>query len=829
MKIKKSESAAKAKPAGAVSVGGLVMQTIIGAVVVLVLAAGAIVFLQGKAENSVDTQGLRSTAEMLAGRLGDTLTQRVTVASGFVQDDYLVGLMRRESWGGVREQENLLRRLLPSLRDVHFLPLEADEKDGGSSLPLGFAALAQVNAVEKSGQVQPAEMHQYGSEKQNIAVALPIREELDSPMVGVAHLTFSPQVLEQAFLGVAQLDGKLEIQQMAGQSTLVLQAGGESGNKTPDGTLPVAGTIWQVAYWSNPPAAGPTLLFLVVLGVAALLIGLALVLLSLRLTRALKADKALIADLVSTIGEVRMGRLPSARLADVDDVIKMIARAKPASTATTNAVAAAPAGAAQEDEFELDDSLVTDSVMAQAAPVAAGGSLPKSIFLAYDIRGVVGETLTPDVVFELGRAIGSEAYDRGQQTVIVGRDGRDSGEELSEALCRGLMDSGRDVVRIGVVPTPLLYFATHFLGSNTGVMITGSHNPVEYNGLKIVVGGEALEGDSIQALGQRIESGNLLQGNGMEQEQELIQDYIARVTEDVQLARPLKVVVDSGNGSAGLVAPDLLRALGCDVIELFSEIDGSFPNHHPDPSKPENLQTLITMVRERKADIGVAFDGDGDRLGVVDSDGKIIWPDRLLMLFARDVLARQPGSDVIFDVKSTRHLATEVLGYGGRPIMWKTGHSPIKAKMKETGALLAGEMSGHIFFRERWYGFDDGVYSCARLLEILSTEPLSSAEVFAELPESVSTPELQMEISREKGAGLLADMADQTPFPDAKLVTMDGVRAEFRDGWGLVRLSNTTPSMVFRFEADSQEVLEKIQGMFRERLLALDPALALPF
>ncbi|MES9872067.1 MAG: phosphomannomutase/phosphoglucomutase, partial [Candidatus Sedimenticola sp. 6PFRAG7] len=416
-----------------------------------------------------------------------------------------------------------------------------------------------------------------------------------------------------------------------------------------------------------------------------------------------------------------------------------------------------------------------------------------------------------------------------QQTVIVGRDGRDSGEELSEALCRGLMDSGRDVVRIGVVPTPLLYFATHFLGSNTGVMITGSHNPVEYNGLKIVVGGEALEGDSIQALGQRIENGNLLQGNGMDQDQELIQDYIARVTEDVQLARPLKVVVDSGNGSAGLVAPDLLRALGCDVIELFSEIDGSFPNHHPDPSKPENLQTLITMVRERKADIGIAFDGDGDRLGVVDSDGKIIWPDRLLMLFARDVLARQPGSDVIFDVKSTRHLATEVLGYGGRPIMWKTGHSPIKAKMKETGALLAGEMSGHIFFRERWYGFDDGVYSCARLLEILSTEPLSSAEVFAELPESVSTPELQMEISREKGAGLLADMADQTPFPDAKLVTMDGVRAEFRDGWGLVRLSNTTPSMVFRFEADSQEVLEKIQGMFRERLLALDPALALPF
>jgi phosphomannomutase/phosphoglucomutase len=392
------------------------------------------------------------------------------------------------------------------------------------------------------------------------------------------------------------------------------------------------------------------------------------------------------------------------------------------------------------------------------------------------------------------------------------------------------MASGRDVLDIGMVPTPVLYFATHFLGSKSGVMITGSHNPPNYNGLKIVVNGAALSGDAISALKQRIQRQDYQEGQGSLQEQDLLPDYIERVVGDVQLIRPLKLVVDCGNGVASVVAPALFQALGCEVTPLYCKVDGDFPNHHPDPGKPENLADLILAVRERKADLGVAFDGDGDRLGVVDGTGKIIWPDRLLMLLARDVLSRQPGADVIYDVKSSRHLADEILSYGGRPIMWKTGHSLIKAKMRETGALLAGEMSGHIFIKERWYGFDDGLYSCARLLELLSGEPVSVTQVFDTLPESVSTPELNLTFEQEgENFALMERLSEQADFPDAKVMTIDGLRVEFEDGWGLVRPSNTTPSVVFRFEADSEAALSRIQQQFGQWLLRVDPALTLPF
>ncbi|MCW8908793.1 MAG: phosphomannomutase/phosphoglucomutase [Sedimenticola sp.] len=453
-----------------------------------------------------------------------------------------------------------------------------------------------------------------------------------------------------------------------------------------------------------------------------------------------------------------------------------------------------------------------------------------SIFRAYDIRGVVGDTLTEEVVYQIGRAIGSEARDQGQQTVVVARDGRHSGAGLLKALAEGLMASGCDVLDIGMVPTPVLYFATHYLGTKSGVMITGSHNPPEYNGLKIVINGSALSGETIAGLRQRIEQGRFTEGHGALQEQDLLPDYMQRILDDVQMSRPLKVVVDCGNGVAGVVAPALFQALGCEVIPLYCKVDGDFPNHHPDPGKPENLQDLINMVRERKADLGVAFDGDGDRLGVVDAGGKVIWPDRLLMLLARDVLSRQPGGDVIYDVKSSRHLADEILSYGGRPIMWKTGHSLIKAKMRETGALLAGEMSGHIFIAERWYGFDDGLYSCARLLELLSMEPMSVSEVFSALPESVSTPELNLTFASEgENFALMQKLADSVDFADAKVTDIDGLRIEFEDGWGLVRPSNTTPAVVFRFEADSKASLQQIQQRFKQWLLAADPALKLPF
>ncbi|MCB1851624.1 MAG: phosphomannomutase/phosphoglucomutase [Gammaproteobacteria bacterium] len=451
------------------------------------------------------------------------------------------------------------------------------------------------------------------------------------------------------------------------------------------------------------------------------------------------------------------------------------------------------------------------------------------IFRAYDIRGIVDRSLTADVVYQIGRAIGSIAGDQGEQTVIIGRDGRNSSESFAKALARGLMESGRDVVDIGLVPTPTLYFATHFLGSSSGVMVTGSHNGPEYNGLKIVIAGESLSMAQIKEIYRRIVDDNLSSGHGTLNQQDLVPDYISRITEDVQLLAPLKLVVDCGNGAASVVAPSLFRALGCDVTNLYCEVDGNFPNHHPNPGDPKNMQALIKKVKETGADLGVAFDGDGDRLGVVDSQGRIIWPDRLLMLLARDVLLRHPGADVIYDVKSSRNLATEILTYGGRPIMWKSGHSLVKAKMRETGALLAAEMSGHIYFKERWYGFDDGLYACARLLEMLSAEGLDSAEVFSQFPENIATPEYYAETVEGESYELMRRLSEQGQFPGAKLVTIDGIRAEYEDGWGLVRASNTTPALVFRFEAEGEAALARIQGEFREQFAAIAPNLRMPF
>jgi phosphomannomutase/phosphoglucomutase len=391
------------------------------------------------------------------------------------------------------------------------------------------------------------------------------------------------------------------------------------------------------------------------------------------------------------------------------------------------------------------------------------------------------------------------------------------------------MDSGRDVIDIGMVPTPLLYFATNFLGSKSGVMLTGSHNPPDYNGLKMVIAGETLSGDKIQELGRRVATGDLLQGEGSVVEQDLLGDYLSRVIEDIHVARPLNVVLDCGNGVGGVVAPILLKQLGCKVAELYCEVNGDFPNHHPDPSKPENLTALIEGVKASGADIGLALDGDGDRIGVVDSDGNIIWPDRFLMLFAIDLLSRQPGADIIYDVKCSRHLAGQILTHGGRPLMWKTGHSLVKAKMRETGALLAGEMSGHIFFKERWYGFDDAIYACARLLEILSNDPRDSAEIFAELPDSISTPELSMSLPEGKNIELVERLIANGNMPGAELIKIDGVRAEFQHGWGLMRASNTMPAVIFRFEADDVNGLKHVQDVFKQELLKIDPELELPF
>ena len=456
-------------------------------------------------------------------------------------------------------------------------------------------------------------------------------------------------------------------------------------------------------------------------------------------------------------------------------------------------------------------------------------SLSPSIFKAYDIRGIIGKTLDASVARQIGQAFGSAVRRRGERVVVIGRDGRLSGPDLAAALAAGLQAAGVDVVDLGVVATPLVYFATHVLDARSGVMVTGSHNPPDYNGFKMVLAGEAIHGEAIQDLYRMIGKGDLESGQGSYRTHALGAAYLARIASDVKLARPMRIAVDCGNGVAGAFAGDLYRALGCEVTELFCEVDGNFPNHHPDPAHPENLQDLVRCLRETDAEIGLAFDGDGDRLGVVTKDGQIIYPDRQLMLFAQDVLTRHPGGQILFDVKCSSHVAPWVKQHGGEPLMWKTGHSLVKAKMRETGAPLGGEMSGHIFFKDRWYGFDDGLYAGARLLELLSRVNDPSATLNA-LPQSFSTPELQLKLAEGENFALIDKLRREARFPAAQqIITIDGVRVEYADGFGLARPSNTTPVVVMRFEGATQEALARIQAEFRQAILAVWPGAALPF
>jgi phosphomannomutase/phosphoglucomutase len=456
-------------------------------------------------------------------------------------------------------------------------------------------------------------------------------------------------------------------------------------------------------------------------------------------------------------------------------------------------------------------------------------SVPEEIFKAYDIRGIVGRSLTDEIIETIGHSIGSEAVGRRQHSIAIGRDGRLSGPNFSKALARGIQKSGINVIDLGRVATPMAYFAAFQLKTDCAVMITGSHNPPEYNGLKIVLAGETLSGAGIRDLFLRIERNDLTHGNGSYGQYDITPEYLDRIIGDIQLARPMNITVDCGNGVAGDFAARLYRGIGCTVTEMFCEVDGNFPNHHPDPSDPHNLQDLIGALRHNTSELGLAFDGDGDRLGVVTKDGKIIFPDRQLMLFAADLLSRNAGAEIIFDVKSTRNLFKWIRDRGGKPTLWKTGHSLVKAKMRETGALLAGEMTGHVFFSERWYGFDDGLYAGARLLEILSKVNDPSA-VLNHLPDSVCTPELHIHTANGVNHSLLARLQKEARFTDAEdIITIDGLRVEYADGFGLMRPSNTTPVIVLRFEADNAAALSRIQDDFRRILLSAAPELSLPF
>jgi len=460
--------------------------------------------------------------------------------------------------------------------------------------------------------------------------------------------------------------------------------------------------------------------------------------------------------------------------------------------------------------------------------VAFGEELA-DIFGAYDIRAEVGLRLNEALARQLGEVLGREALRTASRAVVVGRDGRLSSPGLSDALVHGIRSTGCGVIDVGRVPSPIVYFATHQLKTGAGIMVTASHNPANYNGFKVVLDGATVPGRALWKLFEQTCQIKEACTAGALQHIDVIPSYRERICSSISLARPLRVVVDGGDGVAGPVAVQLLEALGCEVLPLYCEVDGRFPHHEPDPSEPANLAALIARVRETGADVGLAMDGDGDRLGVVDGDGTIIWPDRVLMLFARDVLARAPGAQIIYDVKCSQLLDCDIVQHGGRPLMWKSGHALLKSKLRETGAPLAGEFSGHFFFNDRWYGFDDGIYAAARLLELLSQDERKPAQQFALLPNAVATPELRVPLQAGEPARVMTEVIAHFPPHPGKTTTMDGLRVDFDDGWGLVRASNTLPCLMFRFEAHNETRLREIAGLFKAAVTAAAPGISVPF
>jgi phosphomannomutase/phosphoglucomutase len=619
-------------------------------------------------------------------------------------------------------------------------------------------------------------------------------------------------------------------------------------------TTPLNARNWQLQFTFNPAKIGEIASSYDLLTAIAVALGFVLAGISLAfsgLSRKLRNDSDQLASYASSLIRGRSAQLerytlplfqqlaaglaPLTRAGAKDPASSRSGSSSaPAAKARPNKApdAGTPEDLLDDTEEFLDVNVSEDAdenfgieVSEEVTPADLGLNLDETIFRAYDIRGITTRNLTEDVVYWIGRAFAAESSELEQNRVAVGRDGRHSSIKLRDALIRGLTEGGVDVIDVGQVPTPLLYFATHALDTGTGVMITGSHNPPDYNGLKMMIGGVTLAEDRIQALKLRLQENRLSEGQGDVEEIDFNDHYLDRVLEDVVVAQPLKVVVDCGNGVAGNLAPRILEELGCDVVPLYCDIDGDFPNHHPDPAEPDNLKDLITVVADEKADLGLAFDGDGDRLGVVTASGEIIWPDKLLMLFAQDIVGRNPGADIIYDVKCSRHLNNLISDYGGRPIMWRTGHSHMKAKLKETGALLAGEFSGHICFGERWYGFDDALYSAARLLEILGSQSQSADEVFSQFPVTYATPELKIDTTEARKFEVVDQLAKDGEFGDGTITSIDGVRVDFSDGFGLLRASNTSPVLSLRFEADAQSALDRIQKVFQDQLRKIDPEL----
>lgn len=725
--------------------------------------------------------------------------------------------------------ERSLRYTFAHARAIHtHAPGRAAVVDDAEA-PINFAALDMIRRAER-GLTVPVEAYRSGNNWLLYAVK-PLRASPSAPIGGTLLVIYDLERVTSALPPLPEGAGQISLVQAFPDSTAqtLFQSGQGSGDAQQFSTSHAA---WQLEFRPGPRLAGGLLnpLLLLAAAVIALLAStLALLVSHNNWARQLNTD-------AETLGQLADGHkaagLSLGPLEPVAQRIMALARNTGKTLGPSpKRETPPPAEVLQDPIFQSDDVLDIDIIEDDNDPFADSGdamdanapSLPASIFRAYDIRGTVPEQLNADSLYWIGRAIGSATLDADEPNIVVGRDGRLSGPELGEALIQGLVDSGCQVTDLDMVPTPVVYFATHTTDSSSGVMLTGSHNPPNYNGVKIVIAGQTLHGAQITDLLERLEQGRLSQGRGSRKTLQLLNTYRDHIVDDIVLARPLKVVIDCGNGVTGVIAQQLLEDIGCEVIPLFTEVDGHFPNHHPDPGHIENLQELIATVKTEQADIGLAFDGDGDRVGVVSDKGELIYPDRLLMLLAEDILTRNPGADIIFDVKCTRQLSALISKQGGRPLMWKSGHSLIKAKMRETGALLAGEMSGHIFFKERWFGFDDGLYVACRLLELLALQEASSADLFARYRSGVTTPELTLDVGDERKFALIEQLHKNADWGDGRVTDVDGLRIDYPNGWGLIRASNTTPMLVLRFEASNAEELERLKQVFRDQVANIAP------
>ena len=732
------------------------------------------------------------------------------------------------------QQQQILKSVFPSATKACLIAATVDDVDKNACIPITFSVLSSLRQAKQQGS-SPLAMMQVGTENAYLLLTQRVVDK-SKRVVGVIAIALKPEMLSSTLFNVPTIEGYAELQQ-GNKNTRTLVGKGDAQWKKGPAIIEreIPGTHWKVAYWPKREAAASSFIpMVVVVGVIALMWLIQKLVGSFFFKRDIKVIKQQLIDVKR--GELKTKYYATDEiLQDVIDDIQDVALA----LATQNAQSESNGNENSKKELTSESLSKRMEEREAEAPIedvleeylGEPVDVDPSIFKAYDIRGIVDKTLTEEAVNVIGHAVGSELLDQGLTSVVVGRDGRNTSPVLSEALIEGILASGCDVVNVGMVPTPLVYFATEHSESKSGIMVTGSHNPANYNGLKIVMAGKALVGDDLKALHQRIATNKLRKGQGSRQDMDVVDEYINRIITDIKLPRSVKVVIDCGNGVAGAVAPKLFRALGCEVIELFCDVDGNFPNHHPDPSQPENLQALIEEVEKQGAELGLAFDGDGDRIGVVDTQGNPIWPDRLMIMFAQDVLLRMPGSVVIYDIKSSNLLGEEISRAGGEAVMWQSGHSLIKNKMIEMDAQLAGEMSGHIFFKERWFGFDDALYAASRLFELLCNDPLerTPTDIFAALPSRVSTPEIFVEMNEKESKQFMSQIIKEGEFTGAEITKIDGLRADYPNGWGLVRASNTMPGLTLRFEADTLEDLQHIQQRFKHQMLQVKPTLSLSF